>query len=69
MEKVIPKCQCGADVMYDYMYEPMYDEDGSLICHRPTDVVFNDVCHDCFIAQQSEGRVVITHDDEDELPF
>jgi hypothetical protein len=69
--KVLPKCKCGSDVMYDYITEPMYDQDGSFICDRPTDVVFNDVCQDCYNLQPNDGRyeVIGPFDDEDELPF
>ena len=67
MKKVLPKCQCGADVMYDVMYESIYDEAGSLICHKPTDVVFNDVCDDCFDKAHLAQLPFIQYDDE--LPF
>jgi hypothetical protein len=46
MEKVLLSCSCGADVMYDYMYEPVYDEGEVLIYHNKT-IVFSDKCEDC----------------------
>ena len=71
MENVLPKCKCGDDVMYDYMSEPVYDEDGSLICLRPTIVVFADTCYQCQHSHPDDGEyeIIGPFDDEDELPF
>jgi hypothetical protein len=65
MEKVLLTCSCGADVMHDYIYEPVYDEGEVLISHTKT-VVFNDVCVDC---HNKAHLAQIFEVDGDELPF
>jgi hypothetical protein len=66
MTKVLLSCSCGADVMYDYMYEPVYDEGEVLISHTTT-VVFNDKCEDCHHKAHLDQLPFMK--DEDELPF
>ena len=66
MEKVLPTCQCGNDVMYEYMYEPVY-EDNIVIAHKPAGVVFNDICQDCHDNAHLDQLPFMK--DEDELPF
>jgi|LakMenE18May11ns_1017448.scaffolds.fasta_scaffold8313920_1 hypothetical protein len=66
MEKVLPVCECGKDVVYEYIYEPVY-EDGVMIAHKPAGVVFGDICQDCYDSTH-RAHLPITKD-EDELPF
>jgi hypothetical protein len=65
MQKVLPKCKCGADVYVQEYQEPVYDESGGLASVELGLYEWS-TCFDCS-KQMVEDNSPRKH--EDELPF
>lgn len=63
MENVLPKCECGQDVLVHMYQVPNYDESGGLETVEQ-EYIFDSMCEDCIVFGPAQDVQI-----EDELPF
>jgi hypothetical protein len=65
MEKVLPKCKCGADVHVQEYQQPIYDESGGLVSVELGLYEYS-TCFHCSLRMVEDNS---PRKHEDELPF